>query len=197
MKKALTLLLISLSMTIPIQAQQIFGISYDISIPTLDTKEFVSNISLVGFGLDAREMRHGKVSFGVTFHWNSFKDDRLERVDTGNGEFISIDNRSLESFPILVNSHYYFFSEIESFRPFFGANIGTYFIITRRSVDGVRRSDKNWHFGIAPDIGFMLHFMQDVHIMLTLRYNYAVKTSSSPAQTYWNVIFGFVSISLF
>jgi hypothetical protein len=173
------------------------GISYDISVPTLDTKEFVNNISLVGFGLDARKMTHSKYSYGITFHWNSFKDDRLERVNSESGNFISIDDRSLESFPILVNGHYYFFSEVDSFRPFLGVNTGTYFIITRRSVDGVRRSDTNWHFGLAPDIGFMLHFMQDVHVMLTLRYNYAFKTSSSPTQSYFSILFGFVSVSLF
>ena len=180
----------------PIQAQQMLGMSYDISVPTLETKEFVSNTSLVGFGLDAREMTHRKYSYGVTFHWNSFTDDRLDRENTGNGNTITIDDRSMESFPLLLNSHYYFFSEIDSFRPFFGGNIGTYFIITRRMVDGVKRSDTAWHFGLAPDIGFLLHFMQDIHVLFTLRYNYAFKTGGSPAQTYFSVLFGFVSVSL-
>ena len=197
MNKILTVVLISMTMFIHLQAQQILGISYDISVPTLDTKEFVSTISLVGFGLDARKMTYGKYSYGVTFHWNSFTDDRLERVNTEGGNTITIDDRSMESYPLMVNGHYYFFSDVESFRPFVGGNIGTYFIITRRVVDGVRRSDTNWHFGLAPDIGFMLHFMQDVHVMLTLRYNYAFKTGGSPVQTYFSVIFGFVSISLF
>jgi hypothetical protein len=192
-----TIVLIFITMFTHLQAQDILGISYDISIPTLDTKEFVSNTSLVGFGLDARKMTHGKYSYGVTFHWNSFTDDRLERLNTGDGNTVTIDDRSMESFPLLLNSHYYFFSDIESFRPFFGGNIGTYFIITRRVVDGVKRSDTAWHFGLAPDIGFMFHFMDDVHVMLTLRYNYAFKTGGSPAQTYFSILFGFVSVSLF
>jgi len=170
-KKVITILLIFISMILQLQAQQILGISYDISVPTLDTKEFINTIS--------------------------FKDDRLERVNTEGGNTITIDDRSMESYPLMVNSHYYFFTEVASFRPFFGGNIGTYFIITRRVVDGVRRSDTNWHFGLAPDIGFMLHFMQDVHVMLTLRYNYAFKTGGSPAQTYFSILFGFVSISIF
>ena len=197
MKKAIKIILITLFLGSGLQAQDLLGISYDLSIPTQDTKKFVSNISVVGFGLDARKMTHGKYSYGVTFHWNSFTDDRLERVNTENGNTITIDDRSMESFPLMVNSHYYFFSEVESFRPFFGGNIGTYFIITRRIVDGIRRSDTDWHFGLAPDIGFMLHFMQDVHVMLTLRYNYAFKTGGAPAQTYFSILFGFVSVSLF
>ena len=180
-----------------IQAQQLIGISYDISAPTLETEKIVSNISLVGFGLDARKMTHGKYSYGIAFHWNSFKDDRLERENTDGANTITIDDRSLESFPLMVNGHYYFFSDVESFRPFFGGNIGTYFIITRRIMDGIGKSDKNWHFGLAPDIGFLLHFMRDIHVMLTVRYNYAFKTGGSPAQTYFSVLFGFVSISLF
>jgi len=197
LNKVTKILLITLFLVSGLRAQDLLGISYDLSIPTQDTKKFVSNISVVGFGLDARKMTHGKYSYGVTFHWNSFTDDRLERVNTESGNTITIDDRSMESFPLLVNSHYYFFSEVESFRPFFGGNIGTYFIITRRFVDGVKRSDTNWHFGLAPDIGFMLHFMQDVHVMFTLRYNYAFKTGGSPAQTYFSILFGFVSVSLF
>jgi hypothetical protein len=181
---------------LPLQAQQIIGLSYDVSFPTSKTKEFVSNVSVLGFGLDARKMTHSKYSYGITFHWNSFKDDRLDRVSSDGNSF-TIDDRSMESFPLLVNGHYYFFSELESFRPFVGGNIGTYFIITRRLVDGVYRSDTNWHFGLAPDVGFLLHFMQDVHIMFTLRYNYAFKKGGSPAQSYFSVLFGMVSISLF
>jgi hypothetical protein len=172
------------------------GLSYDVSFPTSQTKEFVSNISVLGFGLDARKMTHSKYSYGITFHWNSFKDDRLERK-SDQGNIVTIDDRSLESFPLLINAHYYLFSELESFRPFVGGNIGTYFIITRRLVDNVYRSDSNWHFGVAPDIGFLLHFMQDVHIMITLRYNYAFKTGGAPAQSYFSILFGAVSISLF
>jgi hypothetical protein len=179
-----------------VYAQQIFGLSYDVSFATSETKEFVSNTSVLGFGLDARKMTHSKYSYGITFHWNSFKDDRLERDDS-DANVITIDDRSLDSFPLLVNGHYYFFSELESFRPFVGGNVGTYFIITRRMVDGNPRSDTNWHFGLAPDIGFLLHFMHDVHLMVTLRYNYAFKTGGSPARSYLSVLFGMVSISLF
>lgn len=196
MNKIFILILISLSIVLQVQAQQILGLSYDVSFPTSNTKEFVSKVSVLGFGLDARKMTHNKYSYGVTFHWNSFTDDRLERVNSG-GNTISIDDRSMESFPLLVNGHYYFLSDINSFRPYIGGNIGTYFIITRRVVDGVRRSDTSWHFGIAPDAGFLLHFMHDIHVMLTLRYNYAFKTGGSPAQSYFSVLFGLVSISLF
>jgi hypothetical protein len=188
--------LVLLSIVLQVQAQQIFGMSYDVSFPTSNTKEFVSNVSVLGFGLDARRMTHSKYSYGITFHWNSFTDDRLERISS-EGNTISIDDRSMESFPLLINGHYYLFSDVESFRPFIGGNIGTYFIITRRLVDGVKRSDTGWQFGIAPDVGFLLHFMQDLHVMLTLRYNYAFKAGGSPAQSYFNIMFGLVSISLF
>ena len=197
MKEFLTIFLISLSLLSNLPAQQILGISYDISVPTMDTKKIVNTVSLVGFGLDARKMIYSKYSYGVTFHWNSFKDDLLQRETPEGGNTIIIDDRSLEAFPLMLNGHYYLFSDVSSFRPFFGGNIGTYFIITRRAIDGIYRSDKKWHFGLAPDIGFMLHFMQDVHVMLTLRYNYAFRTGGSPAQNYFSILFGFVSVSLF
>ena len=129
-------------------AQQIFGLTYDISFPTRDTRQHVKEISIVGFGLDARQMMNEQTSFGVTFHWNSFKDNRLEQVSKNDGSFISIDDRSLESFPILLSTHFYFFGEADMIRPYLGTNVGTYFIIKRHSIDGMRRVDKNWHLGI-------------------------------------------------
>lgn len=191
------LIIVSLHNATICHAQQMLGPTYDVSIPLRDMKTHVSNVSIVGFGLDARQMMNQQVSFGVTFHWNFFKDDRLEQVDTGEGTFVSIDDRSLESYPILLNTHYYFFNENASFRPFIGTNIGTYFIIKRQNIDGIRRIEKNWHLGVAPDIGFLLHFIKDVHVTFTLRFNYAGEAGAVPAQTYWSVIFGFVSMQLF
>jgi len=185
-----------LSVILPAQAQQIFGLTYDISLPAMKTRDLIQRVSIIGFGLDARQMTHRNVSFGVTFHWNSFKDDHLENIDTGEGTFIAIDDRSMESFPLLLNVHYYFFEQYASFRPFLGANAGTFFIIQRRSVDGVRRVDKKFHLGLATDMGFMLEFMREIHLMLTIRFNYALKAGGIPAQSYWSVIFGFVSVSL-
>lgn len=178
-------------------AQQIFGITYDISVPTDNTKSFIPNTSIIGFGLDARQMSHTDISYGVTFHWNSFNDNNVQPIQNGDGSFMSIEERSLESFPILVSSHYYFGDAVSSFRPLIGGNVGAYFIITRQYTGKGKIVNKGWHFGLAPDIGFMADFMNDIHILLTLRYNYAFKTSSSPAQSYFSVVIGFVSVSLF
>jgi hypothetical protein len=177
--------------------QQIFGLTYDLSFPTHDTYRHVQNVSMAGFGLDARQMLSEQTSFGVSFHWNAFKDNRLEQVDNGKGSFISIDDRSLESFPLLMSTHFYFFSEADMIRPYIGTNVGTYYIIRRQNIDGVRRVDKNWHLGIAPDIGVMIEFIQDIYLMLTVRYNYAFEAGALPAQSYWGIVFGFVSIQLF
>jgi len=179
------------------KTQQIFGVTYDISVPTGNTKSFIPNTSMIGFGLDGRQMSHTDVSFGITFHWNSFKDSGVDRIEDDDGNFMSIEDRSMDSFPILMSSHYYFGNVASTFRPLIGGNVGAYFIITRQYTGKGKIVNKGWQFGLAPDIGFMVDFMNDIHILLTFRYNYAFKTSSSPAQSYFSVIIGFVSISLF
>ena len=178
-------------------AQQIFGITYDISVPTDNTKSFIPNTSILGFGLDARQMSHSDVSFGITFHWNSFKDSGADRIESEEGDFASVEDRSMDSFPILVSSHYYFGNAVSNFRPLIGGNAGAYFIVSRQYTGQGKLVKKGWQFGLAPDIGFMTNFMNDIHILLTLRYNYAFKTSSFPAQSYFSVVIGFVSVSLF
>ena len=196
MKHTFLMIFLSVLFIYSAKAQQIFGVTYDISVPTGDTRSFIPNTSILGFGLDARQMSHSNVSFGITFHWNLFKDDGVKRIENDDGTFISVEDRSIDSFPLLLSGHYYFGDAASSFRPLIGGNIGTYFIITRQSTGQGRLVDKGWHFGLAPDIGFMVDFMNDIHILLTFRYNYAFKTSSSPAQSYFSVIIGFVSVSL-
>jgi hypothetical protein len=178
-------------------AEQIFGVTYDISIPTANTNTFIPNTSLLGFGLDARKLSHTGYSYGITFHWNSFKASGADQITDNSGDGISYKDRTMDAFPILVSGHYFFGESTSRFRPLIGGNIGTYFFITRQYTDQEYRMLKTWHFGLAPDIGFMAEFMRDIHILFTLRYNYAFKTSSLAAQSYFSIILGFVSVSLF
>jgi outer membrane protein W len=194
--RSASLLLLLLSVY-PAEAQQIFGLTYDISFPVSKTATLVNTTSIIGFGLDGRQMMNRNVSFGVTFHWNSFKDERMELADSGGDVSASVSDRSLESYPLLLSAHYYFVSDEMIFTPFLGGNAGTYFVIARKTVDGIRQVNKGWQFGIAPDIGFMLEFMDDINIMLTLRYNLAAASANAERLSYWSVIFGFVSVSLF
>jgi outer membrane protein W len=114
-----------------------------------------------------------------------------------NGRPISYEDRALDAFPILVNSHYYFGNSASSFRPLIGGNAGVYFITTRYNSTNGRFHGSEWHLGLAPDIGFMAEFMNDIQMMLTLRYNHAFKTSTMPARSYFSLNIGFVSVSLF
>ena len=178
-------------------AQQMLGPSYDISIPTGDTRSFIPATSILGFGLDGRQRYQDNMSFGVNFHWNAFKESGRSWTEGEDGMDIVLEERSMDMYPLLLSAHYYFGDPVDSFRLFLGGNIGVYFNISKYTRDGFRYVNKTWHFGLAPEAGFMIDFISDIWLMTTVRYNYGFATSSSAARSWISVIFGFVSVSLF
>ena len=178
-------------------AQQIFSVSYDVSIPSGTTREFISTSSPVGFGLEAQKMLDRHMTFGISFHWNMFSSDQTQWISDQSNPAARVTNRSMDSFPVQVGLHYYLFEDADDFRPYFGVNGGTFFIIQRQIVDGLKMTKKNWHLGVSPDFGFLLKFRYDIYFTVTARYYYAFKKPGETAQTYWSVLLGLASISIF
>jgi hypothetical protein len=188
-------LLILMIFAVNAGAQQMLGFTYDVSVPTGETREFISATSVLGFGLDGRQMRGANFSVGLSFHWNTFHEKGMSWNETEQGLSVAIEDPQMEAFPILLSGHYYFGDPAQNFHLFLGGNIGTYFIISRQTEAGKRYVNKAWHFGLAPDAGFMIDFISDIRMMLSVRYNHAFRTGSSPKQSYFSIIIGFVSVS--
>jgi hypothetical protein len=86
---------------------------------------------------------------------------------------------------------------VDKFRAFIGANTGVYFNVSRYTRDRYRYVNKTWHFGFSPETGFLLDFIHDIRLLITVRYNYGFATSSSEARSWVNILIGFVTVSLF
>jgi len=170
--------------------QQLFGMSYNMGFPQGDMKSKMNNNSYLGFGIEGRQYIHPDISFGISFNWNKFQSS--ESIIGLPG----IEERKIDSFPLLLNLHYYFFEEHDELRPYFGLNAGTYFINNRLLSSAGPRQDKNWHFGFAPELGIMMRLMSDLNMLIMIRYNYAVESGGSGNYEYWGVHFTFVSISI-
>lgn len=183
-------ILIMSLLTGSVLGQQMIGMSYNMGFPLGDMKQEVKNGSYIGFGIEGRQFMQNDISFGVSFNWNKFQSQKSTGVVSGNEE------RKIDTFPLLLNLHYYLFEEQTQVRPYFGLNGGTYFINNRLATSAGIKQQKSWYFGFAPEIGLLIRMVTDLNMMFMVRYNYAVKSGASYNYEYWTIHITFVSVSI-
>ncbi len=174
-------LIIALLFTsISLSAQQFMGVlSYSTAIGNGNTGDFISDFSYKGFQFEGRTFTNRNWTFGGTFGWNIFdtKSSKLIHLEDGNNvsDIQGTQVRYINSFPMMLNGHYYFFKRKSPVRPFMGMNIGLYYITQRFQLGVYEKESSNWHFGFAPEVGLLIP-VGDVAIMANAKYNYALTT---------------------
>jgi hypothetical protein len=170
------------------------GISWNIAVPTEDLKDFIDETSFRGFGIEFRSFVTKHISIGGVTGWN-IMDQRLDGTfEIQNGAISGTQIRYLNSFPIMLTSHLHLGSPRSAIRPFVGIGVGTYYIVQRLEIGINMLEENNWHFGIAPEVGFL--FPTDyVSIMTSLKYNAAFTSGESiskesVAHSYWGINIG-------
>jgi outer membrane protein W len=68
---------------------------------------------------------------GGSFSWNIWSYLTGETINIENGAVTGTQIRYINSFPFFLNAHYYFGNKAETFRPYFGVNVGAYYILQR------------------------------------------------------------------
>ena len=173
-------------------SQQLLGLSYNVGMPVGEMRDFVDETSYVGFGVEGRQFKNQNLAYGLSFGWNKFQQESINQ--TGNVN--EIEDHLVDSFPLLLNLDYYLFDEVAKFRPYGGLNAGIYFINARKISSTSAFKDKGFHFGFAPEIGFLTELSYDLKLMVFMRYNYAFKSAEYSEYTYISIHFSFVSISI-
>ena len=165
------------------------GIQYIMSVPQGSTADYVGNASYRGFGFETRKFTKSNFSFGLSLSWNVFDEViKNELVDLDYGQTVGAhaygtQERFVNSFPILVNAHYYL-GRKRSFNPYFGINAGAY-RINQRTYFGVFGVDENnWHLGFAPEVGFTMPFGYNMAGQLSVKYHYALAAGKVEDQSY-------------
>ncbi len=194
--KYISAILIVLLMSFAVNAQHsFFGMSYDVSIPMGDTKEYISGAQWRGFGLEGRWYTSKTTSLGFSWDWNVFHDTVLETVNVENRAITGNQSRTINSFPFLLTGHYYLGDK--GITPYIGLGVGTYLIKKRLDLGIYGLDDDKWHFGVAPELGIMFPFDLGFNLHVKVRYNYALKAGDAEAQSYLGINIGFASVQLF
>jgi len=169
-----------------------FGLTWSMASPTENSKAFVSDYSFRGMGLEWRQLK-GKNSFGLSLGWNTMNEEKLRTSSADQADLTGFQFRYINAYSILLGAHHYL-GEAGSARPFLGVKAGTYYIDRRIDVGLWRITDNNWHWGVAPEVGFavpMAGNLQYESFYTTVRYNYAGAAGDVPYQSWFSVDVGF------
>jgi len=158
------------------------GVTYQISFPLSDTKDFANKTSFRGVGLDFRKFVKQDVTVGLAADWNVFHEVTDEMIDLNKvnperyGNVSGTQNRIVNAFPILATVHYYL-GQDNLFN--IGLGVGTYYVKNRLEIGVVAINDDNWHFGLAPEIGFKKLVGYTTNFFVSAKYNYAFKANET------------------
>lgn len=152
------------------------SVNYGIAVPLGETKDFISQTSFRGFSFEFGRFFTDEISVGFLFAWNVFHENYPK--DTYEFDNLALTGklyRYINAFPLMAVGRYHFMSE-SRFKPYLGLASGAY-IINRVSDMGIYRvENKNWHFGIAPEAGFIYEMSKEAYLNLGARYNHAFKS---------------------
>jgi hypothetical protein len=155
-----------------------------------DTKDFIDEISFLGFGLEGRSYLSKHWTVGLSFDWQVFDQQTEGTWDIEGGAASGKQFRYINAFPMLLNLHLYA-GNVHDFRIFLGAGIGAYYIMDRLQFGLATLEDKDWYFGGSPEMGFLVP-MGDVYFLASGRAHYAVRNfdDTEDARIWWSAKIG-------
>jgi len=172
-------------------------ITYQISIPSGDTKQFIDETSFLGLGMDFRKPVDRNTTVGFMFGWNVFNQRVTKTVELATENPITItglQDRTLNSFPIMLNAHRYFGRGRDP-RFYLGLNAGGFYMLQRFAIGIHSYQTDQWQWGIIPEVGFVMPMSGGSTLIINGKYNYAFSGDSPLGgdinHEYWTIGIGF------
>jgi hypothetical protein len=83
-----------------------FGLTWSMASPLQNSKEFVSDYSFRGLGLEWRQIK-GTTSFGVSLGWNAMNDEGFTTQSGDQADLTGYQFRYINAYSILLSAHKY------------------------------------------------------------------------------------------
>jgi len=159
------------------QSRPIVGLSYDMSLPTGDLKDYTNNDSWLGWTVDVRAFgASNKISFGGMlgyyefYQMNSTTQTTFARAAVSGQQY-----HHMFSLPIMLNAHYYAGSTYGA-RPFIGLNAGVTYLKQTVDVGIWSLTSDAWVLSAMPEVG--IYFPTSGRTMVNLHARYHLPFSS-------------------
>ena len=173
-------------------AQGEFVINYNTSIALGETNNFISKYSFRGFSMEGRWEVADEIYVGVSGAWTVFYESEKGTFVNGTRTTSTTQYRYINAYPLLVSGYKYFTLSSKGLSFYTGLGIGPYYVETKKDYSIWTETYNGWQFGFAPEIGFAIPGPLDADILLSIKYNYAFKTSSVPEFSSLGINIGFI-----
>ncbi len=177
-----------------VKADDAIGVvTYDVSFPYGDMKDYISETSWRGFGLEGRWLVSPNFSLGLAWHWNTLSEKTSEMIEITNGHVTGNQFRLLYGSPIMATVFWYPKSPLDNpgFMPYFGLGAGTIYVKKRLEIGVVAFNESNWHLGLTPEAGIMIPVGYYTNFIAGARFNYAFESGDAPSYQWWTLSLGF------
>jgi hypothetical protein len=194
MKKTSVIIIAAVIGLVPVtvtQAQIGLGsVTWQVSGGLGDTKDFIDDVSFLGFGLEGRSYLGRHWTVGLSFDWQVWDQQTTDPIHIEGGTISGRQYRYINAFPLLLNLHLYA-GNIHDFRMYLGGGVGAYYIMKRLQIGLANLEDNDWFFGGGPEFGFLIP-MGEMYFLASGRMNYAVRnlSDSEDANTWWTAKVG-------
>jgi hypothetical protein len=172
------------------------GATWNIGLASGRMANFLTEPSFGGFGIEGRRFLDDDFSIGGSFSWNYWSEMNGDIIQLKQGAVSGTQIRYVNSIPLMLNAHYYIGGKRDQLRPYLGINVGTYYITQRLDMGIYSLQNDNWHFGIAPEFGFLAEVSRGTYLTASGRYNYAFDSGDTMAgdskniYSYWGINIG-------
>lgn len=166
--------------------------TYNLALPTGDTKDFADPISWRGAGLEFRKFINANSSVGLSLGWNVFyeKVDGTVEIGDGIGHATGVQDRTINAYPLMVGYQFYF-GRKDGSRPYLGIQGAGYYVEKRLDIGLYSFENNGWNWGLAPELGILLPLERGANMLLNVRYQYAFETSGRGPYSYVGLNLGF------
>lgn len=152
------------------------------TMPLEETQDYIDQASWRGFGFDTRKFprRDRNYSYGFSLAWHIMEQKLTDTIELENRAVTGTQRRYINSLPIMLTGHLHLGSRRSS-QMFLGAGIGAQYIIQTFDIGVWRVEESNWHFAVAPEVGFRFPFSTTVDLVVSAKYNYAFESGVNVA----------------
>ena len=174
------------------QAQQVGSVvTYGVSFPSADTKDFTGGTSWRNFSVDLLTVVNPNTTVGVSFGWNVFDEITPSVSSIGGVDIAGTQFRYVNSLPMLVNVRRFLGARSRA-RPYIGIGVGPHLMKERVDVGLWSITEDTWRFGVAPEVGLVMPLSSDARAIANVKYNYATSAGDAGrAHSYFGLNLGF------
>jgi hypothetical protein len=177
-------------------AQSSFIVSYPISFPRSDLRNYTSKTSFRGINFEFLHEVKPNIGVGIETGWNVFY-EHADKMDykSGTATISGVQFRYTNAVPIVVQTKYILNPGNKKMNPYFGLGVGTLYVNRSTDFGLYRISTNTWQFCVHPEAGLLFQLQSGVKALVGAKYYAATSSSDLDAQSFLSLNIGFVFAS--